>query len=164
MAFPFFEILSAIVIIASVFALYRFVRMLIFVFGEPEPVVPKMAELDLSGSPEDVAKRYFLLNPYVVMKFQNKNILVRDGGCGSNVSEELAYINSKVFEIVKALNGERPSTVVIETEKEYMHHVLVELLYRFVEVLDRHFDNKGCTSFCVPHPSGKGYISTCQVV
>jgi hypothetical protein len=174
MARDFYSTVALYVIITiSLAALSYLIYIVSSVFSDPydenKPLV-----LDMTGTPMDVAKRYFKTNPYVTIGRSGRKVLCRDGGRDRNVCSNISYLNTKVSEILKSLNsasaseqgggdGGRCKQIRIETHEEFLHHVLVEIALVLFQMMDLGLDSG--TKFCEKKIllSGDGFVTICNL-
>jgi hypothetical protein len=132
------------------------------IFHDPYDENKKLV-LDMTGTPLDVAKRYFKTNPYVAIVRGGKKVLCRDGGRDQNVCSNIQYLNEKVVETLKALNQQSRS-IRIETREEFIHHVLVEISLVLFQLMDLGLDSG--TNFCKKMSTPNGdtyYVTVCRL-
>lgn len=125
--------------------------------------------LNLNGSPLEVTKRYFIISPYIIINRKGKKLLCKDGGRTINICSNLEYLNNKVNEIVKILNNydnnnneNDKKEIIIETENEFLHHVLIEIILVLLQLIDLGLDTG--TKFCQKKSTNDGYISVCKLI
>jgi hypothetical protein len=164
MARDFYSSVALYVIVTiSLAAISYLVYIISTVFSDPYDENKKI-ELDMTGTPLDVAKRYFKTNPYVTIGRAGRKVLCRDGGRDRNVCSNIIYLNEKVMEILKALNSpEGCKQIRIETHEEFLHHVLVEVALVLFQMMDLGLDSG--TKFCEKKIllTGDGYVTVCHL-
>lgn len=132
------------------------------IFHDPYDENKKLV-LDMTGTPLDVAKRYFKTNPYCTISRASGKVLCRDGGRDQNVCSNIQYLNEKVILILKELN-QQSRVIRIETREEFIHHVLVEISLVLFQLMDLGLDSG--TNFCQKMSTPNGdtyYVTVCRL-
>lgn len=134
-----------------------FFKTVAYIFSET-PI--KKVVLPKPESPHDAAKQYLLKSPYTCISFKKGKILAKDVGQHVELSFATDSIDEAVSALIKDLN-DGASKFSIKTTTEYEHHVVIELLYIFLPLLDREVDINATSLFKKKSESTKQYESNC---
>lgn len=133
-----FELAIVIFTLAIIlYTLYRFASMFITVFSDNTASELKQEPVSTASGegPVDHAKRWFNVNAVNSTHDKNGKIIITSKMRGTG-----DVINRNMQRVIDSLNENSDCFIAIETDDQYHHHVILELVFKLVELTDRQLD------------------------
>lgn len=152
-------ILPTLVALVSIGAIYYFYSTFCFIFFDTST---KPKPTPTPSTPLEAAKLYLSKYPYTCLDLKKGKYLAKDVGQDIILPFETASIDSNIGGIIKILNN-GGTKFTVETSTEYDHHIVVELLYLLLPLLNRQLDFDSTTLLKKKSPTSKLFVSECQI-